>query len=60
MVLKLKDGLSLDFQIPKRHICIVYNPKKELPSATKALLHMLEKADEDTLAQFSTDTGIAF
>lgn len=52
--------LSLDFQIPKRHICIVYNPKKELPSATKALLHMLEKADEDTLAQFSTDTGIAF
>ena len=52
--------LSLDFQIPKRHICIVYNPKKELPSATKALLHMLKKADEDTLAQFSTDTGIAF
>ena len=39
---------------------IVYNPKKELPSATKALLHMLEKADEDTLAQFSADTGIAF
>ena len=23
-------------------------------------VHMLEKADEDTLAQFSTDTGIAF
>lgn len=52
--------LSLDLQIPRRHICIVQNPKKELPIATKALLHLLEEANEDTLARYSADAGIAF
>ena len=52
--------LSLDMQIPRRHICIVQNPKKELPPATRALLHLLEEADEDTLTRYSADTGIAF
>lgn len=52
--------LNLDIQIPKRHICIARNPSKVLPPATEDLIQTLQQANEDTLARYSVNSGVAF